>query len=171
MPADSAERVYKPPLSIWPFIIHLGIASFFLWSFMFMIRSGVTFSIAYIIMIPASVVLLFLIGIYPTMQYKFGPNALILICGPFKKVIEYGDITSVYKTDLRYSYQSTGWLFPGYALFHVYFTNEDYVWMCATRALSDVTVIKTKDSKKYGVTPRDENKFIRELEQHLPEQK
>lgn len=167
----SAEKTWKPPLSIWPFIIHLGAASFFLWSVVLMIKGGVTFSIAYIVMIPAAVALLFLIGIYPTMQYKFCTDALIITCGPFRKVIKYEDIISVYKTTLRYSYQSTGWLLPGYALFHVYFINEDYVWMCATRALSDVVIIKTKSGKKYGVTPKNENDFIREFEQHFGEQK
>jgi len=165
----SVEKTWKPPLSIRPFIIHLGTVSFFLWSVVLMIKGGVTFSIAYIVMIPAAVALLFLIGIYPTMQYAFCTDTLIITCGPFQKMIKYENIISVYKTNLKYSYQSTGWLVPGYALFHVYFTNEDYVWMCATRASSDVTIVKTKDGKKYGITPKNENDLVRELEQHTLE--
>ncbi|MBP9043317.1 MAG: hypothetical protein KBG49_07495 [Spirochaetes bacterium] len=163
---DGGEvKVFTPKLEVYPFIIHFAIVSIVI-LYAFLMRSyGFRFNIlSYLIVFPLGLFILFLIMIYPTMRYEFRQDALYLIYGPVKRKIDYKDIVSVIKANLKYDFSSTGWKLPGYALFSIYYVDRGYVWMCATRLLNDILLITTAQNKLFGVTPQDEKGFISELE-------
>jgi uncharacterized membrane protein len=54
---------------------------------------------------------------------------------------------------------------PGIAVFDVAYSDEGTVRMYSTHELVDVTLIKTRDGKKYGVSPADPDGFIAVLKQ------
>ena len=158
-------KVFKPKLGVYPFIIHFAIVGIVLFYAFAMRSHGVGFNIlSYLIVFPLGIVMLFLIMIYPTMRYEFRQDALYLICGPVKRKIDYKDIASTVKTNLKYDFSSAGWKLPGYALFNIYYSDRGYVWMCGTRLLNDILLITTAQGEFFGVTPKNDEGFILELE-------
>ncbi|MBC7194939.1 MAG: hypothetical protein H5U37_04715, partial [Caldisericia bacterium] len=55
---------------------------------------------------------------------------------------------------------------PGYSLGDCYFSNERTVRMYATSGGKNILLIYTK-GPKYGITPKDEEKFLLELENRV----
>ncbi len=112
-------------------------------------------------------VFLYFLIIFPTMRYILSDQELILKCGPVRYVIPYKEIEEIEKTDLGYHPSSTGWKLPGYALFKIYYADRGHVRMCATRVLKGILLIKTVKGELYGITPRDEERFMEELRKKL----
>jgi hypothetical protein len=109
---------------------------------------------------------IFFLLIYPTMRYELRTDALWLICGPFHWKIPYSEIKEIIKTDLRYHPTSTGWKLPGYTIGKVYYADRGNVRMCATGMCKNIILIKT-DEGLFGLTPRDETRFILSLKARL----
>jgi len=109
---------------------------------------------------------LFFVSIYPTMRYELKEEGLWLRCGPFTSRIPYSEIKEIAKTNLKYHPTSTGWKLPGYAIGNVYYADRGYVRMCATSMCKNILLIKT-DKSLYGVTPKDEERFVRSLKGKL----
>jgi hypothetical protein len=98
----------------------------------------------------------------PHMRYELRDDALYLILGPWKSRIPYNSITDVVRKDLAFSVLSS-FRMPGIAVFDVAYSDEGSVRMYSTHALTDVTLIKTRDGKKYGISPADPNGFVQAL--------
>lgn len=120
-----------------------------------------------IIMISFSILFLILILTYHTLRYEFKDNHLLLIYGPFKDKIFYKDIVSWENKDLEFNPLSSLRM-PGIALFNCYFANEGKVRMFATSMGSKVLLVYTK-KRKYGLTPQNEEEFVKELERRVKE--
>ncbi len=102
---------------------------------------------------------------FPTIRYELGPDKLVLRYGPFRYAIRLDDIQEVTERDLAFSIWSSMRL-PGFAMWTVDYADEGHVFMCATRALKDIVYIVTP-RRKYGITPADEEDFLRELTRRL----
>lgn len=113
------------------------------------------------------IVALFFLVIFPSMKYVLTDDALILQCGPFKYIVPYNEITQIEKANLSYHPSSTGWKLPGYTLFKIYYSDRGDVYMCATRMLKNILLIKTQNGKIFGITPREEKIFIQHLKEKL----
>jgi len=100
----------------------------------------------------------------PHMRYELRDDALYLILGPWKSRIPYGSITNVVRKDLAFSVLSS-FRMPGIAVFDVAYSDEGTVRMYSTHPLTDVTLIKTLDGKKYGISPADPDGFMAALKQ------
>lgn len=169
----SMKIVYKPKFSFWPFLIHTIIISFTSYLINILLvyiklsnnELGLIFSL--IALIIFDIVSLFLIIIYPTMRYELRQKELYLICGPFKDIIEYENILKISKTNLKYDLSSSGWKIPGYALFNIYYRDRKWVKMYSTRLLKDIIIIETINKKLYGLSPKEEMDFIKDLEKKL----
>ncbi|HOC52762.1 MAG TPA: PH domain-containing protein [Caldisericia bacterium] len=96
------------------------------------------------------------------MRYELRSDGLYLICGPIRSKIDYKTIEMIEKTDLPLDIISST-RFPGYALFNVSYGNRGIIRMYSTAALKNILLIKTKDGKQYGITPKDEEQFLKEL--------
>jgi len=99
---------------------------------------------------------------YPTMRYELSKEKLVLKCGPFKSEIILSSIKEIRKKDLKYHPSSTGWKLPGYCLFRVKYTDEDWVRMYSRAILKNVIIIET-DKEKYGITPANEESFLKDI--------
>jgi len=117
--------------------------------------------------IVAILFVLFPIIIYPTMCYKFQQKNLILKCIPFNSKIQYGEIKKIEKiANLGYSPVGPCRL-PHYLLGSNYFSTYGWITMYAT-SYKNVLLIET-DKKRYGITPKDEEDFLRILNERLKE--
>ncbi len=109
--------------------------------------------------------LAFLVLCYlPHMRYELRDNALYLILGPWKSRIPYDHIIDVVRKDMAFSALSS-FRMPGIAVFGVNYSDEGTVRMYSTHELKDVTLIKTIDGKKYGISPADPDGFMAALKQ------
>jgi hypothetical protein len=95
-------------------------------------------------------------------RYELRDDALYLVLGPWKSRILYGSIVSVVRKDMAFGVASS-FRVPGIAVFDVKYSDEGIVHMYSTHALKDVTLIKTVDGKKYGISPADPDGFLQEL--------
>ncbi|MEW6686923.1 MAG: PH domain-containing protein [Candidatus Edwardsbacteria bacterium] len=120
---------------------------------------GVTFIMACCFLLASLGFLL----IYPTMRYEVENGYLILRCGPFRSKISIKDCEIIGTHTLKYHPTSTGWKIPGYALFRVYYADAGYVKMYSTAMLRNILLIQT-EKEIYGITPADEEGFIKEIE-------
>ncbi len=102
----------------------------------------------------------------PSMRYELRDDALYLILGPWKSRIPYNSISDVVRKDLALSVLSS-FRMPGVAVFDVMYSDEGMVRMYSMHALKDITLIKTVDGKKYGLSPADPDGFLRALQQHM----
>jgi hypothetical protein len=96
------------------------------------------------------------------MRYELRNDGLYLICGPVHSKIDYKSIETIEKTDLSLDVTSSTRL-SGYALFNVPYGNRGIIRMYSTSALKNILLIKTNDGKQYGITPKDEEEFLKEL--------
>lgn len=101
----------------------------------------------------------------PGMRYELGEKELVLRCGYFRWRIQLRDIQEVSKQDLALNPISS-FRGPGYALFKVPYADAGVVTMCSTRSLRDIILIRT-GKRKYGITPREEAEFLRDLTRRL----
>jgi hypothetical protein len=122
---------------------------------------------AIILVIAVILLLCFYMGIYHTMCYKLQEKELILKCSSFSSKIQYEKIKKIEKiTDLGYA--PVGFMrFPKYLLGGVYFSKYGWITMYAT-SYRNVLVIET-DKKRYGITPNNEEDFLRILNERLKE--
>lgn len=162
--------IFKPKFSILAILVQL----FLVFSMIFVIFLTLTIPapllVTLIVIIPIIGIFgtcLFFLLIYPTMKYTLEKEGLKLTCGFLSSTIPYSDISTIIKTDLKYHPTSTGWELPGYALFKVYHADRGWVRMYSTAALKNILLIETKN-ETYGITPKDEEDFLRELKKRLP---
>jgi hypothetical protein len=99
------------------------------------------------------------------MRYELHETELLIVFGPWKERVPYGDIVNVSAKDLSLNLISSFRL-PGLALFDVLYSDEGTVRMYSTHALKDVVLIETL-KKKYGISPKDKEGFLSSLEKHL----
>lgn len=103
--------------------------------------------------------------IYPTMCYEFYEKELILRCGLFSSKIQYEEIKNVSKiVDLGFSPAGLC-RFPKYLLGNNCFSKYGWITMYAT-SYKDVILIEI-DKKRYGMTPKDKDGFMRILNEKL----
>ncbi len=126
------------------------------------IFSTITIGIFYIIIIGS---LVFPLLIYKTMSYEFQEKELILKCGPLKSKVQYEKIKKMSKiADLGDS-PIGSFRTPKYLLGTNYFSKYGRIITYAT-SYKKVLLIET-DKKRYGITPKDEDNFIRILNEKL----
>jgi hypothetical protein len=163
-------QVFKPRFSIVGWLSSLGLIAIFSLVFWFCWVGEKSlyflFVIAMILIAGFLLVALFFLAIYPTMRYEMRQKTLNLICGPFNWNTPYSEIKEISKTNLKYHPSSTGWKLPGYAIGRIYYADRGDVRMCSTSMCKDITLIKTQ-GPLYGITPRDEEKFIEALKERM----
>ena len=110
---------------------------------------------------------LMLAALFPTMRYELDADALTLRYGPVLRYrIPYAEIQGIQRRDLSVPVWSSLRL-PGIALFVVPYNDVGPVRMCATRAATNVLLIRTARAT-YGLTPADESRFLDALMARLP---
>jgi hypothetical protein len=108
-----------------------------------------------------------LAALFPTMRYELDANALTLRYGPVLRYrIPYAEIQGIQRRDLSVPVWSSLRL-PGLALFVVPYNDVGPVRMCATRAATDILLIRTARAM-YGLTPADERSFLDAIMARLP---
>lgn len=125
---------------------------------------SIIFGSSLAVMLSLTVQVLLVLRSLPHMRYELRDDALYLILGPWKSSISYDSITDVVRKDLAFSVLSS-FRMPGIAVFDVAYSDEGTVRMYSTHELADVTLIKTRDGKKYGVSPADPDGFIAALKE------
>ncbi|MEF3244809.1 MAG: PH domain-containing protein [Caldisericaceae bacterium] len=165
--------IFRPKYSKWAYVFLSLIIIFValvlggvIWVFK---QEGSAITTIILRSIPFGLLLIFLLFgllIYHTMRYEIRDDGLYLVCGPFYSKIDYGKIKSLEKTDLTLDVTSS-WRIPGYALFNVPYGNKGIIKMYSTSALKNILLIKTSDGKQYGITPADEEGFLKELEARI----
>lgn len=108
---------------------------------------------------------LLLSGWSRTVRYELSPERLVLFCGPIRYNVLLADVKRVSKQDLRMSIWSST-RFPGFALGNVPCGGIGNVVMCSTRSLKGIILIET-GTRKYGITPVDEESFLADLTDYL----
>lgn len=89
--------------------------------------------------------------------YRLTASALVIQYGFKKYEIAYSEIVGVSAMNLKFHPYNTGWRLPGLALFKVVYWDTGYVHMAATALLWNILIIKTRDGRLYGITPRNSN--------------
>lgn len=103
----------------------------------------------------------------PQMRYELAPDALVLTAGPFLTYrVPYGVITDIRRATLTPSLWSSMRL-PGLALWAVPYPREGKLFMCATRMSRDILIVST-GARRYGITPRETERFIDALRARMP---
>ena len=119
-----------------------------------------------IVCIPLAFSCLLLALWFPTMRYELKDSELILRYGP---VLAYRIPLREIHAIRRRSLSLTIWScirFPGVALFTVPYGDVGNVKMCATAALNRILLIES-GSKKYGITPQDEEEFVTSIQAQM----
>lgn len=100
-----------------------------------------------------------------TIRYELDDEALYLKGGPFIFKIPYSEIKQICKANLVFHpAASNRW--PGYAFGDCYYADAGKVTMCSTRMCKGIIIIQTI-TKLYGVSPKDEEEFIRKLKERM----
>ena len=100
------------------------------------------------------------------MRYELRSTELVLRYGPVLAYrIPLGDIRGIRRRNLGLTIWSSV-RFPGVALFTVPYADMGNVRMCATAAINNVLLIETP-KRKYGITPADEEVFVRALREQM----
>jgi len=119
------------------------------------------------VLVPLDVYVLVVLASLPKMRYELTPDTLVLSCGPlFRYRIPYATITDMRCSTLTPTMWSSMRM-PGLALGGVIYADVGTVRMCATRMSRDILLI-TAGGKLYGITPADEERFVRTLMSKLP---
>lgn len=119
------------------------------------------------VLAPLDVYVLVVLASLPKMRYELTSDELVARCGPlFRYRIPYATITDVRRTTLTPTLWSSMRM-PGLALGGVIYADVGTVRMCATRMSRDILLI-TAGGKLYGITPADEERFVRTLMPKLP---
>jgi PH (Pleckstrin Homology) domain-containing protein len=118
--------------------------------------------ITILLTIPLGLILLLITIFFPAMRYEIEGRNLIISYGPLLRyTIDIGQIKSIRRRDLGISPLSS-FRFPGLAIFSVPYREIGTVKMCATAAGTNILLIET-ESIKYGLTPENEEEFVKEL--------
>ena len=118
-------------------------------------------------MVPLITFFLATLASLPAMRYELTTDSLLISCGPLLRYrVSYADIVDVRCLDLTPSLWSS-MRFPGLALWSVHYADVGAVRMCATRMANGIIVISTA-SRRYGITPAEEDRFIGMLLAMLP---
>jgi hypothetical protein len=125
---------------------------------------SIIFGSSLAVVLSLAVQVLLVLRSLPHMRYELRDDALYLILGPWKNRISYNSITDVVRKDLAFSVLSS-FRMPGIAVFDVIYSDEGTVRMYSTHELADVTLIKTRDGKKYGISPANPDGFMAALKQ------
>lgn len=125
---------------------------------------SIIFGSSVAVMLSVALEVLLVLCFLPHMRYELRDDALYLILGFWKSRIPYDHISGVVRKDLAFSALSS-FRMPGIAVFDVIYSDEGTVRMYSTHALKDITLIKTIDGKKYGISPADPDGFIAALKQ------
>ena len=114
------------------------------------------------ILVPLEAFFLLTLVSLPFMRYEITDNALVLRCGFLLRYrLPYRMISDVRRTTMLPSLWSS-MRFPGLALWSVPYPEMGKVFMCAKRMSRDILLI-TVGSKRYGITPADEQAFMAAL--------
>lgn len=130
--------------------------------------TGLSFASTVTLLICAPVAAAFLVLAmwFPTMRYELRSTELVLRYGPVLTYrIPLGDIRGIRRRNLGLTIWSSV-RFPGVALFTVPYADMGNVRMCATAAINNVLLIETP-KRKYGITPADEEVFVRALREQM----
>lgn len=118
-----------------------------------------------IVCIPLCLLTCFYIGIYHTISYEIYEEEITLRCGLFSSKIQYKEIKKIKKID-DLGYAPVGIMrLPKFLLHGVYFSKYGWITMYAT-SYKNVLLIET-DKKLYGITPSNEEDFLRILNERL----
>jgi len=110
--------------------------------------------------IPIGLGFLLIAACFPAMRYEMDGNRLTLTYGPLLRyTIDIDQIKSIRRRDLGMSIVSS-FRFPGLAIFSVPYPEIGSVRMCATAASTGILLIET-GSTKYGLTPANEEEFVK----------
>lgn len=116
---------------------------------------------------PLAIFFLLTLVSLPKMRYDLTADEVVLTCGPLLTYrIPYREITEVRTATLTPSLWSSMRM-PGLALWKVPYADAGTMFMCATRMAHDILVITAGD-RRFGITPADEDAFLRSLVPHLP---
>lgn len=158
-------HVYKPAPSYgWAWLIASSLIMFLV-GLPALLAGAPGALIALIFVWPFGIAGLVLAYWFPSMRYELGPEELVLRYGPFRYPIPLKAIQTISKRNLAISLWSSV-RFPGFALWTVPYADAGNVFMCATRSLTDILYIVTP-TKKYGITPADEDAFLNDLQARL----
>jgi hypothetical protein len=123
--------------------------------------------IGVVIMVPLVTFLVLTLISLPNMRYTLTSDALVLSCGWMLTYrLPYEQITEVRRATLTPSLWSSMRL-PGLALWGVPYADAGTLYMCATRMSRDLLVI-TAGTRRYGITPAEEDAFVGALTSRLP---
>jgi hypothetical protein len=171
MDTDQAPsyKVYRPrPSRGWAWLILMGAVILAL-AVAPVVAAGLSSRssvLTLIICIPIALAFLILAAWFPTMRYELGQHDVVIRYGP---VLNYRipllRIRAIRRRNLSLTIWSTI-RFPGIALFEVPYADEGNVKMCATAALNRILLIETEEAK-FGVTPADEEGFVRALRERM----
>lgn len=164
----TSKKIFKPrPSTGWVWVGVLGLILLGT-GLSLLITSGFSgpFFLMILLTIPIGVGFLLLAAFFPAMRYEIEGTQLTLTYGPLLRyTIDIGQIKSIRRRDLGISLVSS-FRFPGLAIFAVPYPEVGTVRMCATAASHDILLIET-GSKKYGITPAEEQSFVAELRQQM----
>jgi hypothetical protein len=162
------RKIFKPrPSTGWIWVGTIG-AALSAVGFSLLIKSGLTgpFLLTILLTVPIGIGLLVVAGFFPSMRYEMDDKHLILTYGPLLRyVIDIEQIKRMRRRDMGISLVSS-FRFPGLALFNVPYPEVGTVKMCATAAGTGILLIET-ETRKYGVTPMEEETFVAELKRRM----
>lgn len=162
------QEVFKPNFSTSTYCLSGGILMILfipLFQELYHFSGGKSLIITGMVFIPLILLIGFYTGIYHTISYEVYEKELILKCGPFSSKIQYKKIKKITKIEeLGFSpiglYRSSKYL-----LGSSYFVKSGWIKMYATNC-KNVLLIET-DTKRYGITPSNEEDFLRILNERL----
>jgi len=164
----TSKKIFKPrPSTGWAWVGVLGLILLGT-GLSLLITSGFSgpFFLMILLTIPIGVGFLLLAVFFPAMRYEIEGTHLTLTYGPLLRyTIDIGQIKSIRRRDLGISLVSS-FRFPGLAIFSVPYPEVGTVRMCAIAASQGILLIET-ESKKYGLTPAEEQSFVAELRQRM----
>ncbi|MFD7285669.1 PH domain-containing protein [Streptomyces sp. NPDC059863] len=107
-----------------------------------------------------ALLILAVVVFFPAMRYAVDGDEVRLVYGPLLTYrIRRSEIVAISRADLT----PTLWAalrLPGLALYTVRYAGTGAIRMCSTRAAHGVLVIETGDGRRYGVSPREEERFV-----------
>lgn len=128
---------------------------------------GAIFTVASaVVLVILGMLALALSGWSRAVRYEVYADKVVMRCGgPVQYRIPLAEVKKISRQDLT----MTAWSstrFPGFALGSVPYAGIGHVIMCSTRSLKGILLIET-GSRKYGLTPADEQAFLSEVRRQM----